>query len=160
MLQFEQNFRSVYLFCFMSSLVLDDHSMLSSCQTWHSVSINIARCCIVSFFIINFFFSIVASEQKDLPQAEFHCFYIMFLNDSCSKTMIYTNKSNWQPRYYFFQFIRKLFLFFYVLFANYQTFFTSNNIIQIFYLYIFFLLLLCHIRLLLKLILVFITKKY
>lgn len=109
-------------------------------------------------FHYKFFFSIVASEQKNLPQAEFHCFYIMFLNDSCSKTMIYTNKSNWQPRYYFFQFIRKLFLFFYVLFANYQIFFTSNNIIQIFYLYIFFLL--CHIRLLLKLILVFITKKY
>lgn len=79
-LQFEQNFRSVYLFSFVSSLVLDDHSMLSSCQTWHSVSINIARCCIVSFFIINFFFFVV--EQKSLSQAEFRCFYIAFLSDS------------------------------------------------------------------------------
>lgn len=46
----------LFIYFLSCRLVLDDHSMLSSCQTWHSVSINIARCCIVSFFIINFFF--------------------------------------------------------------------------------------------------------
>lgn len=70
----------LFIYFLSCRLVLDDHSMLSSCQTWHSVSINIARCCIVSFFIINFFFFVV--EQKSLSQAEFRCFYIAFLSDS------------------------------------------------------------------------------
>lgn len=141
----------IYLFSFASSLVLDDHSMLSSCQTWHSVSINIARSCIV--FHYKFFLPL----NKNCLTQEFHCFYIAFLSNSCSKTMIQLTATILLfPIYTTFSIllrvIRKLSNIFHVYIRLVQ------NLAFIFYLHIFLLFALT-LHILLKLIFVFIYIK-